>query len=293
MNYLMYLFCMLVWGLNFIAVKIQGNSVALEVSLLYRSAIAFLLFLILFFLVYKKINFMQGNLFSVIGFGLCNFTLSYLLLYYGTFYSSAAIVTLLFSMKAVLTPIFISMVFKTKIAKKIYLGGLLGLISVVIIIYPDINNLTPKFIIGISFAVLGTVVTSIGDVLSFYNSQKNINPVTSNLIGMFSAVVFMIIYTLIKGSVYEIPNELNFWIGLIYLSVFASFLAWLFYLKLISNIGAAESGYMVAMFPAIGGTASVIMGESQLSVNLVVGVILACFGAYLALRKSKKTRLYS
>ncbi|MCD8796413.1 DMT family transporter [Mammaliicoccus sciuri] len=287
MNYLMYLFCMLVWGLNFIAVKIQGNSVALEVSLLYRSAIAFLLFLILFFLVYKK-NFMQGNLFSVIGFGLCNFTLSYLLLYYGTFYSSAAIVTLLFSMKAVLTPIFISMVFKTKIAKKIYLGGLLGLISVVIIIYPDINNLTPKFIIGISFAVLGTVVTSIGDVLSFYNSQKNINPVTSNLIGMFSAVVFMIIYTLIKGSVYEIPNELNFWIGLIYLSVFASFLAWLFYLKLISNIGAAESGYMVAMFPAIGGTASVIMGESQLSVNLVVGVILACFGAYLALRKSKK-----
>ncbi|PWZ93549.1 EamA family transporter, partial [Staphylococcus pseudintermedius] len=26
MNYLMYLFCMFIWGLNFIAVKIQGNS---------------------------------------------------------------------------------------------------------------------------------------------------------------------------------------------------------------------------------------------------------------------------
>ncbi|EGQ4371321.1 EamA family transporter, partial [Staphylococcus pseudintermedius] len=25
MNYLMYLFCMFIWGLNFIAVKIQGN----------------------------------------------------------------------------------------------------------------------------------------------------------------------------------------------------------------------------------------------------------------------------
>ncbi|MDR5604086.1 EamA family transporter, partial [Staphylococcus coagulans] len=47
MNYLMYFFCMLVWGLNFIAVKIQGNSVSLEVALLYRSIIALLLFLTL------------------------------------------------------------------------------------------------------------------------------------------------------------------------------------------------------------------------------------------------------
>lgn len=42
---------------------------------------------------------------------------------------------------------------------------------------------------------------------------------------------------------------------------------------------------MVAMFPAIGGIASVIMGETHLSINLVVGIILACMGAYLALYK--------
>lgn len=40
----MYLACMLIWGLNFIAVKIQGTENPLEVSLLYRSAIAFVLF---------------------------------------------------------------------------------------------------------------------------------------------------------------------------------------------------------------------------------------------------------
>lgn len=47
------------------------------------------------------------------------------------------------------------------------------------------------------------------------------------------------------------------------------------------------SGYMVAIFPAIGGIASVIMGETHLSINLVVGIILACMGAYLALYKPK------
>lgn len=123
MNYLMYMFCMFIWGLNFIAVKIQGDSLPLEVALLYRSLIAFSLFGVMFIFIFKKLKLNNTNWFTIIGFGLCNFTISYLLLYYGTFYSSAAIVTLIFSMKAILTPIFISMVFKRKISNRIYIGG--------------------------------------------------------------------------------------------------------------------------------------------------------------------------
>jgi LPXTG-motif cell wall-anchored protein len=67
----------------------------------------------------------------------------------------------------------------------------------------------------------------------------------------------------------------------------SSFLAWLFYLKLISNIGASESGDMVAMFPAIGRGRSILMGETQISLNLIVGIVLACLGAYLALKKKE------
>lgn len=245
----MYLFCMFIWGLNFIAVKIQGNSVSLEVALLYRSIIALLLFLALLSLIYKKIDLKNINFLTVVSFGLCNFTISYLLLYYGTFYSSAAIVTLIFSMKAIITPVFISVVFRTQVSKRIYFGGILGLLSVFIIIYPDLHKLPSSFYIGVLFALLGTVVTSIGDVLSAYNSQKKTNPVIANVIGMSGAVIFLIVYTYINGDSYSIPTEINFWFGLIYLAVFASFLAWLFYLKLISNIGASESGYMVAMFP--------------------------------------------
>lgn len=288
MNYLMYLFCMFIWGLNFIAVKIQGNSVSLEVALLYRSIIALLLFLALLSLIYKKNDLKNINFLTVVSFGLCNFTISYLLLYYGTFYSSAAIVTLIFSMKAIITPVFISVVFRTQVSKRIYFGGILGLLSVFIIIYPDLHKLPSSFYIGVLFALLGTVVTSIGDVLSAYNSQKKTNPVIANVIGMSGAVIFLIVYTYINGDSYSIPTEINFWFGLIYLAVFASFLAWLFYLKLISNIGASESGYMVAMFPAIGGAASVFMGESQLNMNLLIGIVLACIGAYLALRKPNR-----
>ena len=42
---------------------------------------------------------------------------------------------------------------------------------------------------------------------------------------------------------------------------------------------------MVALFPAIGGTASVLMGETPLSLNLVLGIALAMVGAMIALLK--------
>ncbi|WP_325167772.1 hypothetical protein [Staphylococcus chromogenes] len=85
--------------------------------------IALILFSILLALIFKNLNVKTFNIWTVLGFGLCNFTLSYLLLYYATFYSTVAMVTLIFSMKAILTPIFISFVFKSKIPKRIYWGA--------------------------------------------------------------------------------------------------------------------------------------------------------------------------
>lgn len=291
MNYVMYVLCMLIWGLNFIAVKIQGNHVSLEVALLYRSVIALILFTCLLSFVYKKISIKDFNLYTVLGFGICNFMISYLLLYYGTFYSTAAMVTLIFSMKAIITPICISIAFKTKISSRIYIGGIMGILSVLVILFPDLKQLSNQFIIGILLAIAGTVITSIGDVLSLYNSKQRVNPIVANTIGMMGAVILLFMYTFIRGDHYTMPHQSNFWIGLLYLSVLASFIAWLCYLKLINNIGAAESGYMVAMFPAIGGIASVLMGESTLNIHLIIGIALATSGAYIALKKPKHIKV--
>ena len=290
----MYIACMLIWGLNFIAVKIQGTEAPLEVSLLYRSIIAFVLFYLL--LKVKKIKIEKGNInfLTVVGFGICNFAISYLLLYYGTIYSTAALVTLIFSLKAIITPIFLSIVFKTKLERKIYLGGSLGLLSVIVILYPDLHTISSNFILGIILAFIGTIITSVGDTLSYYNNKKQIEPITANTIGMFAAIIIMTLISLFSGKDIHFPTTLNYWIGLLYLAILASFVAWLFYLYLIKNVGAAESSYMVAMFPAIGGFASVMMGESQLSIHLTVGIILAMLGAYIALsKKNHKNILFN
>lgn len=287
MNTFMYIACMLIWGLNFIAVKIQGTEAPLEVSLLYRSVIAFLLFYALLKIKNIKIKKQHISFTTVIGFGVCNFAGSYLLLYYGTIYSTAALVTLIFSLKSIVTPIFLRIKFKLPLERKIYIGGVFGLISVFVIVYPELSTVSADFLLGIALAFIGTIITSIGDTLSYYNNKRQIEPITVNTIGMLAAVIVMILITLISGKSLVFPSSINFWIGLFYLAIFASFIAWLFYLLLVKNIGASESSYMVALFPAIGGFASVVMGESELSIHLVVGIVLAMIGAFIALAKKK------
>ncbi len=40
---------------------------------------------------------------------------------------------------------------------------------------------------------------------------------------------------------------------------------------------------MVALFPVIGGFASVVIGESTLSIYLILGCLFSCIGAAIAL----------
>jgi drug/metabolite transporter (DMT)-like permease len=284
MSFFMYIFCLLVWGLNFIAVKIQGTPISLEVSLTYRIAGATLLFVTLAIISRPSGRPSRKDIFPIITFGVCNFALSYLFLYYGTIWSSAALVTLIFSMKAILTPIALRIFLGEKLHRKILIGGIIGIIAVCVVIYPLLSEgFNPSYITGIGMALLGTLLTSVGDASSARNANRGINPVYSNSVGGVVAAFLLFIICTFEGQSFYLPTSLSYLGALAWLTVFASFVAWMFYLKLVERIGASLSSYMVALFPAIGGVASIIIGDSKPSLYLLFGCILGCVGAAIAM----------
>ncbi|MGN7895273.1 DMT family transporter [Bacillus sp. 22475] len=284
MTIFMYIFCLIVWGLNFIAVKIQGTPVSLELSLTYRLVMTAFLFLML--VCFLRPNGMptKKDIPFVIVFGICNFAISYLCLYYATILSSAAIVTLIFSLKVFLTPIALRIFLKEKLHSRVLVGGILGVLGVCILIYPKLNDFQGfNDIKGIMVAILGTLLTAIGDASSARNASYKVNPIYANVIGFTVASLLMGVIVLFQGQEFAFPTSFSYVSMLIYLTLFASFVAWLFYLKLVEKIGGARSGYMVALFPVIGGIASVLIGESDPSLYLFVGCFSSCIGAAIAL----------
>lgn len=284
MTYFMYVFCMVVWGLNFIAVKIQGTPISLELSLTYRLMLTALLFFIVI-LIFKPIkNPTKKDVPFVLLFGVCNFGLSYLCLYYATMLSTAAIVTLIFSLKVILTPIALRIFLKETLHPRIFIGGTLGVIGVCILIFPSVNEFQGIHgLTGIMIALLGTIITAIGDATSARNAKQKVNPLYANALGFIAGSSLMGAVVLFQGHEISFPRSTTYISAFLYLTLIASFIAWLFYLKLVERIGGAKSGYMVALFPAIGGVASVLIGESEPSIYLLLGCLLACFGAAIAL----------
>ncbi|CAH0211457.1 DMT family transporter [Peribacillus simplex] len=284
MTNFMYIFCLIVWGLNFIAVKIQGTPVSLELSLTYRLVMTAFLFLVLVWFLKPKGRPQRKDIPFIIVFGVCNFALSYLCLYYATILSSAAIVTLIFSLKVILTPIALRVFLKEKLHSRVLLGGILGVFGVCVIIYPTLNNFQGLTDLkGIMIAFLGTILTAIGDASSARNAKLKVDPIYANAIGFTVGSVLMGAIVLFQGQKIILPTTVTYLSALLYLTLIASFMAWLFYLKLVERIGGAKSGYMVALFPAIGGIASVLIGESTPSIYLVVGCLSSCIGAAIAL----------
>ncbi|MFH0068570.1 DMT family transporter [Peribacillus sp. NPDC056705] len=284
MTNFMYIFCLLVWGLNFIAVKIQGTPVSLELSLTYRLGLTAILFFILLCILRPKGKPRKKDVPFIIVFGTCNFALSYLCLYYATILSSAAIVTLIFSLKVILTPIALRVFLKEPLHSRILIGGIIGVLAVCIVIYPSLNNIHGfNDIKGIMMAVLGTLLTALGDASSARNARKKVDPIYANALGFAVGGILLAAIVFIQGQAVTLPTSITYLSALFYLTIFASFGAWLFYLKLVEKIGGSKSGYMVALFPAIGGIASVMIGESDPSIFLGAGCLFSCLGAAIAL----------
>ncbi len=201
MTNFMYIFCLIVWGLNFIAVKIQGTPVSLELSLTYRLVITAFLFGLLAWLMKPQGKPQQHDFPFIIVFGICNFAFSYLALYYATMLSSAAIVTLIFSLKVILTPIALRLFLKEPLHRRVLIGGILGVIGVGVLIYPTLHSFSGLADLkGVLIALLGTVLTAIGDASSARNAKRQIDPIYANAIGFTVGSVVMCGIVWIQGQ---------------------------------------------------------------------------------------------
>lgn len=284
MTVFMYIFCLIVWGLNFIVVKIQGTPVSLELSLTYRLLGAALMFIVLMCVVRPNGRPSRKDVFPLITFGICNLALSYLCLYYATIWISAALVTLLFSLKTVLTPIALRVFLGERLHPRILIGGIVGIAGVSILVYPLLTKgSSTSDLKGIGLALLGTILTAIGDAASARNARRGINAVYSNSVGFVVASILLLAICVFQEQNFTLPTSVSYLGALAFLTVFASFGAWMFYLKLVERIGASVSSYMVALFPAIGGVASVAIGESTPTLYLLFGCLFSCIGAAIAL----------
>jgi drug/metabolite transporter (DMT)-like permease len=282
----MFAFCVIVWGSSYWFAKNQAAFAPAEFSLLLRQIVALLFFTALYFFTKKQKNLKMSNYLDIGIFAICNFMLGYWLLYLSANSLSSGLVVVIFSFKSILTPILLVLKNNQKIKKSLICGALIAIIGILFLVYDSLVSGVTSYI-GVFYACLGTIITSIGDVYSTKNNNNNIQPIYANFIGLILITPLMFVLNLHNGNYLTQLTNMHYLVSVVYLGVFASGIAWVFYLYLVKNIGAVYASYMVTLFPLIGCLVSIIFEGMKLTHNIYIGLTLETFGLLIAFTGGK------
>ena len=142
---------------------------------------------------------------------------------------------------------------------------------------------------GIGFTLLAVLAASAGNVLQLVEAVKRL-PVASLL--AWSMLYGTIVNALIALTLYGAPvveTRTGYWIGLLYLGLIASALAFFFYYRILRAVGPGKAAYSSVLVPIVAMLLSTLFEDYRWTMLAAAGGVLAMAGLVIALSARRQT----
>ncbi|MEM5497282.1 DMT family transporter [Paraglaciecola mesophila] len=289
---ILYIVTVLIWGSTWLAIEFQLGDVPAQVSLVYRFAIA--AFVMWCYCMFKGMNMRfsmtDHGFFMVLA--LCNFGLNYLILYWAQNYLTSAMSSIAFSTLLLMNIVNTRLFFGRRIANRIYIGALLGVVGLVALFWPDIKDLdfSSDVMLGLGLALGGTFLASLGNMASVRNSSNHVGVMQGNAWGMLYGTLALVGVVLLSDAQFTFSTEPSYVISLLYLSLFGTVIAFACYFLLLRDIGPEKASYSIVLFPIVAVILSTIFEGFLWHANTVFGFVLVLAGNAIVLTPVAKIR---
>jgi drug/metabolite transporter (DMT)-like permease len=138
--------------------------------------------------------------------------------------------------------------------------------------------------VGLGMCIAGTLSFCFGNMVSADAQRRSIGVVPATAWGMFYGMLFLGLFSALRGQSFAVEWSLSYFTGLAYLSIIASVVAFASYLTLLGRIGSARAGYATVMFPVVALTLSTIFEGYQWTAIAALGLVCVLCGNVLMLR---------
>ena len=284
----LYLATVLIWGSSWFVINFQLGVVAPSVSIVYRFALAAIILLAYCGLSGKPMRFsLRDHCFIALQ-GLFLFSLNYLIFYWATPLVTTGLIAVVFSMIVFMNIVNGAIFFRQRVQRKVVLGALLGLLGISFIFWPELAQLRENgsALLGLSLSLLGTFLASLGNMVSVRNQANAVPILQGNALGMLYGSVFLAIFALVSGAEFNYDPRWTYSASLIYVSLFATILAFSAYLTLLGRIGADRAAYATVLFPIVALSISTVFEGYQWTLPALFGIALVVAGNVLIVKKS-------
>ncbi len=275
----------LIWGSSWLAIHFQIGVVAPEVSIIYRFVLASVVLVGWCTIRGISLRIDIRHHFYLAMMGFCLFCLNYILFYHAAFQLATGLLAVIFSMITVMN-IFNGVLFLNRsIHPRTLVGVTFGLGGMGLVFWPEISRSGHEALVAIGLSVLATYSASLGNIISARNQLHGIAVAPANAIGMAYGALFLLAYSLWAGSPFEIDLSASYVGSLVFLSLFASAIAFGTYLTLVGRIGPENAAYATVLFPIVALALSTWVEGYQWQMRSLAGVILILIGNVVVLSK--------
>nr|WP_321482963.1 DMT family transporter [uncultured Cohaesibacter sp.] len=281
----------LIWGTTWFAIALQAGPVPALVSVFYRFGVAGVLF-VFGLAISGRLRFpRKEHQIWLVAQALCLFSLNFICFYYAVSYIPSGLESVIFSMATIFNAINARIFYGDRITKQVVLASILGIGGLVLLFGRDIfSSGGTGALTGVALAMLGTLLFSLGNMVSRRNSQMGISPITANAWGMCYGALILLALITVTGTEIIPPADPIYLGAMLYLAIFGSIIAFTTYLILVARIGSAKAAYMTVLFPIIALAISTMFEGYVWHWTSILGLVLALTGNIVMFAPKKTKR---
>ncbi len=286
----LYLLTVLVWGTSWIALKWQLGVVAPEISVFWRFLSASVLMIVWLAVSGKPWRFGLSLHLRFAAMGACLFCFNYYFFYIGGTVLASGLLSVIFSMAAVINLFLAALVLGARLTKRSLLAASIGVVGIACLFWPEVvgTELNLDALKALLLCLAATTIFCIGNMVSAGLQRRGIPVLSAATWGMVYGSFFLGTIGLLRGQAFIVEESARYLWSLAYLSVFASVIAFAAYLTLLGRIGAGRAGYATVLFPIVAMAISSVVEGYTWTWIAKLGVVLALSGNILILTAARR-----
>lgn len=287
---LLYATVVVTWGFAWIAIHFQVGVVPPDVSIVWRFLFAGLLMLGIAAIRKDRLVYSPRRHVTFVVLGLTLFSINFLSFYIAAETLPSGLLSIVFSLASLINVGLGALMLKAPIDRRVVAGGLLGVIGMTAMFYPQFagTQFHPATAVALALCIFGTVVFCLGNMASVPLQREGISVFASSGYGMLYGSAALAIYAALQGHSFAITWTAPYLGALLYLIVIASIIAYASYLTLLGRIGADRAAYVSVLGPAIALAVSTLVEGFQWTLPTALGLVAVLAGNVLVLRPGKK-----
>ncbi|MGI4877990.1 MAG: DMT family transporter, partial [Janthinobacterium lividum] len=274
----------LIWGSTWLVIKGQIGVVPVSWSVAYRFFLAGGLMLVLCIVGGRWQSLGRaGHLFASIA-GAMQFTFNFNLVYASELTLTSGLVSLVFALLVVPNALLARVFLGTPITPRFAFGAALGVAGLSLVFLRDLGQPHGNVVGGLLLAGGAVLCASTANVMQASRLARSLPALPTLALTMLYGAAMAAIYAFAVAGPPVFDPRPAYLLGLAYLAVVASIVAFTLYYSLIRSIGPARAAYSSVIVPVVAMSLSTLFENYVWTPAAIGGSVLAAIGLVIALR---------